>query len=297
MRVCTWFQTRRWYRWNCGRGGKNWNVWGEKLERFLLETILAREDETMVTAKLLTLRRIKATSRLRGGTRNTRKPVASSAHEGCVVFANGSTLPILICVNTLDAFISEESIKAFLVLRNVFDVCHAYFRTKINAGRTISFFFFKFCETEVYYFSLRSKKKSLISLNAVHTTQKFSTRWNYAKDNFSFENWNLGRERSIQRRSFVVRESCIAVRLSSPLTRFGPISGRVTVAEIRVEIISTSREETREVFGSTFGLVTPVSARACVRSVDKLLEMELVFLSGERKLPSKGSDMDIAYSE
>lgn len=69
------------------------------------------------------------------------------------------------------------------------------------------------------------------------------------------------------------------------------------MAEIRVEIISTSREETREVFGSTFGLVTPVSARACVRSVDKLLEMELVFLSGERKLPSKGSDMDIAYSE
>lgn len=111
------------------------------MERFLLEKILAREDETMVTAKLLTLRRIKATSRLRGGTRNTRKPVASSAHEGCVVFANGSTLPILICVNTLDAFISEESIKAFLVLRNVFDVCHAYFRTKINAGRTISFFF------------------------------------------------------------------------------------------------------------------------------------------------------------
>lgn len=146
-------------------------------ESFGREKILTREDgETMVTAKLLTLRRIKATSRLRGGTRNTRKPVASSAHEGCVVFANGSTLPILICVNTLDAFISEESIKAFLVLRNVFDVCHAYFRTKINAGRTISFFFFKFCETEVYYFSLRSKKKSLISLNAVHTTQKFSTR-------------------------------------------------------------------------------------------------------------------------
>lgn len=137
-------------------------------ESFGREKILTREDgETMVTAKLLTLRRIKATSRLRGGTRNTRKPVASSAHEGCVVFANGSTLPILICVNTLDAFISEESIKAFLVLRNVFDVCHAYFRTKINAGRTISFFFFKFCETEVYYFSLRSKKKSLISLNAI----------------------------------------------------------------------------------------------------------------------------------
>lgn len=169
---CTWFQTRRWYRWNCGRGGKNWNVWGEKLERFLLETILAREDETMVTAKLLTLRRIKATSRLRGGTRNTRKPVASSAHEGCVVFANGSTLPILICVNTLDAFISEESIKAFLVLRNVFDVCHAYFRTKINAGRTISFFFFKFCETEVYYFSLRSKKKHFSFLLMRYTLSK-----------------------------------------------------------------------------------------------------------------------------
>lgn len=156
-------------------------------ESFGREKILAREDETMVTAKLLTLRRIKATSRLRGGTRNTRKPVASSAHEGCVVFANGSTLPILICVNTLDAFISEESIKAFLVLRNVFDVCHAYFRTKINAGRTISFFFFSssFARQKFIISAFVQKKKASFLLTRYF--QKFS-RGNYAKDNFSFEN-------------------------------------------------------------------------------------------------------------
>lgn len=157
-------------------------------ESFGREKILTREDgETMVTAKLLTLRRIKATSRLRGGTRNTRKPVASSAHEGCVVFANGSTLPILICVNTLDAFISEESIKAFLVLRNVFDVCHAYFRTKINAGRTISFFFFSssFARQKFIISAFVQKKKASFLLTRYF--QKFS-RGNYAKDNFSFEN-------------------------------------------------------------------------------------------------------------
>lgn len=69
--------SRRWYRRNCsfqsggGKEGENWRV--SSREDLARNKILAREDETMATAetKLLTLRRIKATSRLRDRTRNT----------------------------------------------------------------------------------------------------------------------------------------------------------------------------------------------------------------------------------
>lgn len=269
-------------------------------ESFGREKILTREDgETMVTAKLLTLRRIKATSRLRGGTRNTRKPVASSAHEGCVVFANGSTLPILICVNTLDAFISEESIKAFLVLRNVFDVCHAYFRTKINAGRTISFFFFSssFARQKFIISAFVQKKKASFLLTR-YTLLKNSRRDEITRKIIFLLKIEISAERDRSNDAVLSWEK-VASRFGYLLLWLGSARSRVEWPWRRFESrLSRHREKRLERYlGRRSASWLPVSARACVRSVDKLLEMELVFLSGERKLPSKGSDMDIAYSE